>query len=68
MMLRWGMDVSKKERVPLYVESTLEAAAFYKNHGFEEKGSLSLQISAPNSDGTYNYKELAFIFNFQEQG
>lgn len=49
--------------VPAYVESTLEAAPFYKKHGFSAMEKFSVEIDGgwQRSPKTL-YEEVSFIF------
>ncbi|KAI0095553.1 putative GNAT family acetyltransferase [Hypoxylon sp. NC0597] len=63
MMVRWGMDQCRKNCVPAYLESTLEAASFYRKLGFEAVEKISLQYEAGNSKTSQVYEEICFVYN-----
>ncbi|KAI4667978.1 uncharacterized protein J4E78_001799 [Alternaria triticimaculans] len=57
LLLRWGMDLCEKEGVPVYLDSTVEAAqTFYQKAGFIERGRIRLVV---NGD---MYEEVAFVY------
>ncbi|KAJ2975927.1 hypothetical protein NUW58_g8221 [Xylaria curta] len=68
LLIRWGMDRCKLERVPAYVESTVEAAGLYAKHGFTAVGRLSLDITNPESREVETYIETSFTFNTTGHG
>ncbi|OTA55559.1 putative GNAT family acetyltransferase [Hypoxylon sp. EC38] len=63
MMVRWGMNQCKKNCVPAYLESTLEAASFYRKLGFEAVEKISLQYESGNSNISQVYEEICFVYN-----
>ncbi|KAI2472631.1 putative GNAT family acetyltransferase [Annulohypoxylon bovei var. microspora] len=62
MMTQWGIDQSKKYHVPAYLESTLEAAPFYRKLGFSEVEKFSLSYKVDGSGVTEIYEEISFIY------
>ncbi|KAL7625835.1 hypothetical protein AAE478_005058 [Parahypoxylon ruwenzoriense] len=62
LLARWGIERSKSESIPLYLESTLEAAPFYERHGFTAEETVSLPLSATNNGQPDVYKEVIFTF------
>ena len=62
LMIEWGIDQSKKDKVPAYLESTLEARTLYHKHGFVDCGSISLELdSLKDGKGPHVYTEVAFL-------
>lgn len=47
---------------PLYLESTVEAAPFYKKNGFAAGETISLPICADNDAETQMYEEIVFTY------
>lgn len=61
MLVQWAIEQSKIHKTPLYLESTLDAAPFYKKLGFTVEDTISLDcVSA--EDGRLLYKEAIFMF------
>ncbi|KAI4705190.1 hypothetical protein J4E81_000070 [Alternaria sp. BMP 2799] len=57
LLLRWGMDLCEKEGVPVYLDSTVEAAqTFYQKAGFIERGRIRLVVNGEM------YEEVAFVY------
>ncbi|KAJ6195251.1 acyl-CoA N-acyltransferase, partial [Bipolaris maydis] len=57
MLLDWGLDTCNKQRVPAYLESTVEAAeTFYAKVGFREKGRIQLVVKGEL------YEEVACVY------
>jgi hypothetical protein len=62
MLLEWGIDLSKKEGVPAYLESTVEAVPLYERHGFKPKGSFSMVFTLKGkTDRLVEYSETCFV-------
>ncbi|KAI6086948.1 hypothetical protein F4821DRAFT_237262 [Hypoxylon rubiginosum] len=62
LLVRWGIERSKAEHVPIYLESTLEAAPFYKHLGFTVGETVSLQLPSISNQVDNFYKEIIFTF------
>ncbi|KAI3318493.1 hypothetical protein HD806DRAFT_511806 [Xylariaceae sp. AK1471] len=62
LLLQWGIDQCKRHRVPGYLESTVEAAAFYEKRGFKSVGIIAQDISPDHSDKYEVYQETIFVF------
>ncbi|KAI8957295.1 putative GNAT family acetyltransferase [Daldinia sp. FL1419] len=62
MMVRWGMEHSRKNHTPAYLESTLEAASFYRNLGFIDVEKISLQYPVDGSETHNIYEEISFLY------
>ncbi|KAI1503731.1 putative GNAT family acetyltransferase [Biscogniauxia marginata] len=64
MMARWGIEQCKKDRVPAYLESTLEAAPFYAKNGFTSVEKFSLEYRRAGSSGEpETYEEISFVYD-----
>ncbi|KAI1441914.1 putative GNAT family acetyltransferase [Annulohypoxylon stygium] len=63
MMVQWGIGQCKKYHVPAYLESTLEAAPFYRKLGFEEVEKFSLGCEIADSGIIKTYEEISFIYD-----
>ncbi len=59
LMVEWGKEQCQSHGAPAYLESTLEAANFYKKHGFTPVETFSLDVPGIG-DGLYS--ETSFIF------
>ena len=55
-LIRWGLEKSKREDVPAYLESTPNAAALYERLGFRAVDRLSIIL-----DGSGTYDEICFL-------
>ncbi|KAI1377029.1 putative GNAT family acetyltransferase [Hypoxylon crocopeplum] len=62
MMVQWGIEQCKKEDVPAYLESTLEAAPFYRRLGFVDVEKFSLEYRISGYDMPKVYEEISFIY------
>lgn len=67
LLVDWGKDRSREENVPLYLESTLEAASFYQNHGFVSREKVSLSIGGTGNEPNV-YEEVIFTFEPESDG
>jgi predicted N-acetyltransferase YhbS len=63
MLLQWGIDRCIRQRVPAYLESTVEAAPLYERHGFKPEGSFTMTFPLKSkTDGLCVYSETCFLF------
>ncbi|KAF9766622.1 hypothetical protein IL306_000945 [Fusarium sp. DS 682] len=62
LLLQWGMKESAQAGVPIYVESTLEAADLYKKNGFKEKRSFSVKFWSSENQSLQEYTEVSFVY------
>ncbi|ROT35136.1 putative GNAT family acetyltransferase [Sodiomyces alkalinus F11] len=62
LLVRWGIDRSGEDGVPLYLESTLEAAPFDQNHGFVSREKVSVRMGGGGNCVPELYEEIIFIF------
>jgi hypothetical protein len=61
MLVKWGLERSRKENVPAALESTIDAAPFYENLGFKAEKQISMQLDGVGKDGGV-YEETCFVF------
>jgi hypothetical protein len=59
--MKWGIERSKSDHVHIYLESTVEAAPFYKNLGFTAATTVSMPLPAIDSNPSEDYEEIIFI-------
>ncbi|CAE7175369.1 GNAT family acetyltransferase [Pyrenophora teres f. teres] len=58
MLLCWGLDACEREHVPVYLDSTVDAAEnFYRKAGFVEKGRIKLMVRGGM------YEEVACLYD-----
>ncbi|OJD18688.1 hypothetical protein AJ78_01303 [Emergomyces pasteurianus Ep9510] len=63
MLIRWGLERSTKENVPIQLESTMVAWPLYKKLGFEDKGRIQMQLEGVGKNGqSVLYEELSLLF------
>ncbi|KAK6958487.1 hypothetical protein Daesc_001288 [Daldinia eschscholtzii] len=62
MMVRWGMEQSRIDLAPAYLESTIEAATFYKKLGFTALEKISLEYRLDDSNTPSTYEEISFLY------
>ncbi|KAI1767760.1 putative GNAT family acetyltransferase [Hypoxylon sp. FL1150] len=62
MMVKWGIDQSKCDHVPAYLESTLEAVPFYRKLGFVDVERLSLAYLTTGTNVSKVYEEISFVY------
>ncbi|OAX83303.1 hypothetical protein ACJ72_02336 [Emergomyces africanus] len=63
MLIRWGLEHSAKEGVPIQLESTMVAWPLYKKLGFEDKGRIQMQLEGVGEDGqSVLYEELCLLY------
>lgn len=62
MLVQWGIQQSKAIGLPLYLESTVEAAPFYKKNGFTARESILLPICMDGGLKTQTYEEIVFTY------
>ncbi|KAI1137573.1 putative GNAT family acetyltransferase [Hypoxylon sp. FL0543] len=62
LLVGWGIERSKADRAPIYLESTLEAAPFYERLGFTAGETASLQLPNIGSGMEDIYKEVIFTY------
>ena len=62
MLLQWGIDLGKREHVPVYLESTVEATALYERNHFQGEDSFSMVLEGMGKDGEpVTYSETCFV-------
>lgn len=62
MLVQWGMQRSKTSGLPLYLESTVEAASFYKKMGYTAGESILLPICVDGGPKSQIYEEIVFTY------
>lgn len=62
MMVQWGLEHCKREGVPAYLESTMEAVPLYSKNGFIVAADMSLSIKREGDSTDNVYQEVACIF------
>ncbi|KAF2823966.1 acyl-CoA N-acyltransferase [Ophiobolus disseminans] len=63
-LVQWALDRCDAEAFPAYVESTVEAVAFYEKLGFEIAGRISMDIKEVNGDEDAGfYEEVGCIYS-----
>ena len=63
LLVKWALDRCKRDDVPAYLESTLNAGLFYQRHGFESVKKLSMALDGVGKDGaSIVYEEMCLIF------
>ena len=62
LMVRWGIERSKSNGVPIYLESTAGAAPFYEGLGFTVNKTVSLQLPPVGDQAAKVYEEITFVF------
>lgn len=62
-LVRWALNRCEAEGFPAYVESTVEAVAFYERLGFEFAGKISMEIGEVTGDKDHGlYEEIGCIY------
>ncbi|KAK7918284.1 hypothetical protein PG985_010158 [Apiospora marii] len=62
LLVQWGIQQSNASGAPLYLESTIEAAPFYKKMGFIAGETISLPICIDSGTETQIYEEIVFTY------
>ena len=68
MLLQWGVKASDQDHVPIYFESTIEAADFYKKHGFKEVAPFSVGIWSEEKQKLEKYSEVGLVYPSKSVG
>ncbi|KKZ62800.1 hypothetical protein EMCG_02843 [[Emmonsia] crescens] len=64
MLIRWGLERSASENVPIQLESTMVAWPLYKKLGFEDKGRIQMQLEGVGKGGkSVLYEELSLVYS-----
>ena len=64
LLLQWGIEHCKRDNLPAYLESTLNAGSLYEKHGFRAAESLSMVLEGMTKDGApVVYEETCFVFD-----
>ncbi|KAI0531918.1 putative GNAT family acetyltransferase [Xylaria digitata] len=62
LLVQWGIQQSNASGSPLYLESTVEAAPFYKKNGFTAGETISLPIRVDGGTEAQIYEEIVFTY------
>ncbi|PGH09490.1 hypothetical protein GX51_00595 [Blastomyces parvus] len=63
MLIRWGMERSASENVPIQLESTLVAWPVYKKLGFEDKERIHMRLEGVGEKGqSVIYEEMSLVW------
>ncbi|KAK8117516.1 uncharacterized protein PG998_005797 [Apiospora kogelbergensis] len=62
LLVQWGIQQSNASGMPLYLESTVEAAPFYEKNGFTAGEIISLPICVDGGTETQIYEEIVFTY------
>ena len=60
LLVQWGIEQANEGKVPLHLESTLEAVSLYSRLGFVPEGTVSLPLRTKT--GVSVYEEIIFTF------
>lgn len=63
LLVQWGIEQSKASDLPIYLESTVEAAPFYKKEGFTAGETISLPIHVDGGAEAQLYEEIVFTYH-----
>jgi allophanate hydrolase len=62
LLIQWGLSRAKRERLPVYLESTLLASSLYRKHGFAVVDGLALPLpSKTGSSAQEFYQEICML-------
>jgi hypothetical protein len=62
-LVYWGIGRSKKENLPIALESTLDAVSFYQRLGFQAEARISMPLEGIGKDGeTILYEEECLVY------
>lgn len=61
MLVDWGIQKSIADHVPVYIESTLEAAPLYEKCGLTSRDNVLLEYTAAGKDLPEVYKEVVYV-------
>jgi ribosomal protein S18 acetylase RimI-like enzyme len=63
MLMRWGLERSKRSNIPIALESTPNADAFYRGFGFAAEAEISMQLDGVGPGGaSVAYEEKCYVF------
>ncbi|KAI0142720.1 putative GNAT family acetyltransferase [Xylariaceae sp. FL1272] len=63
LLIEWGKERCELDKVPGYLESTVEAADLYAKHGFTSVDKICLDITDAATGDFETYTEISFVFN-----
>jgi predicted N-acetyltransferase YhbS len=62
-LVNWGIERSKKENLPIALESTLDAVPFYQRLGFQTEAHISMPLEGIVKDGeSILYEEECLVY------
>ncbi|KAK2871831.1 hypothetical protein FQN49_002774 [Arthroderma sp. PD_2] len=63
LLVKWGLELCNKDKVPAVLEGTMNAVPFYQRHGFIDEGEISMNLEGVGPKGeSVLYEERSFIF------
>ncbi|GFG20805.1 GNAT family N-acetyltransferase [Aspergillus udagawae] len=63
LLVNWGIERSKKENLPIALESTLDAVPFYQRLGFQAEAHISMPLEGIVKDGeSVLYEEECLVY------
>ncbi|RHZ59232.1 hypothetical protein CDV55_106321 [Aspergillus turcosus] len=63
LLVNWGIERSKKENLPIALESTLDAVPFYLKFGFQAEAHISMPLEGIGEDGeTILYEDECLVY------
>lgn len=62
MLVQSGIQQSEASGLPLYLESTVEAAPFYKKHGCTARENMILPVCIDGREKMQIYEEIVFTY------
>jgi allophanate hydrolase len=61
-LLQWGLSRAEKDRLPVYLESTLLASPLYRKHGFVVMDGLALPLPSNSGSSAHEfYQEICML-------
>ncbi|KAH8662912.1 amidase signature domain-containing protein [Tricladium varicosporioides] len=64
LLIQWGIERAEENKVPIYLDSTLDAAPLYRRHGFVALDGLALAIPNDEKGQPIFYQELSMLRSF----
>ncbi|KAK2789837.1 hypothetical protein FQN53_001200 [Emmonsiellopsis sp. PD_33] len=62
MLIRWALERSRSEVVPIALEGTSNAVPLYEKLGFEPVGKISMVLEVTDDGDSEIYEETCFVF------
>lgn len=60
MLVNWALERSKRENVPIALESTMDAEPFYEKLGFRSEGCISMPVVVDGESVVY--REMCLVY------